>query len=279
MGPPVYDPYYRCWTFPYAKVRRREPPRDVIVGEKRRVTFEAATHMTPDDKALLYPGVDANVHTTEDKATHMEAEKDTQTGGHRNAGVQTRRRKGLDPNSAALVIMRFLMRLRRARALRQMDPPPPWKLFRRARARDPASGHLLIMSMYVGHEFLSDRCTYVLFRLFDYARARLIGEVRYEGDEGSLAELKAFIVDDLYKYARPVLIGLRFERAPFTRHYEALLQVIQEKRCVRDPLLDYSIGSDSDSLRPATPPPMYEFDEAETRDRPTGMQLRQMDGV
>jgi hypothetical protein len=136
-------------------------------------------------------------------------------------------------------------------------------LFARKKQIDKVSGSLIIMSMYVGHEFLTDRCTYVYFQLFDYAAGRLIGEVRYEGEEGYLAEIKYFIVHDLYKLARPVLVSLSFEGSPFRLHYEALIQIIKNNRFAKDPLEDYSIASGSDSIRPATPPPIYEFDDAD----------------
>jgi hypothetical protein len=113
MGPPVYDPYYRCWTFPYAKIERK--PKEVIVRRPKanhRPRTKVITHEVQAQVDMGGPETnEINTQTGNDKSTYMEAEKDTQTDGKVSKLAQTRRPKAMDPNAATMIIIRFLFRL------------------------------------------------------------------------------------------------------------------------------------------------------------------------
>ena len=88
-----------------------------------------------------------------------------------------------------------------------------------------------------------------------------MARVRCEAQYDSVPKINEFLVHDLRMLAEPALKPLPFEDSPFTQHYEALLLIINANRLKADPLQDYVMVSDSDSVEPSTPPPLYEFDE------------------
>lgn len=266
-GPPVYDPYFKCWTFPYAKEKERpktpEKKVEVVVVPRPKPAQRTIEVQVPD-----WPEEPTKIQTDE-KLVQTIAEVKTQTT-HDNPSqtvppieryVQTRRQEFIVDRAAAIrVIIRFLRRVVRRRRLRDYY----WLkgcLYSRKYIINPNSRNLEIMSMHMIYEFVNESCCHLVFTIFDYATATIVYRMQYE----LLEHVREFNVYGLLRLAKPSLQLLDFERSPFQLHIATLQSIIYKNRISYELLEDFKVPepvSESSSeeyepIRPATPPRIY----------------------
>lgn len=139
------------------------------------------------------------------------------------------------------------------------------------------TGNLEILTMHMIYEFVSEKCLYLVFTLFDYVACRVVLQVEYD----ALDFVREFNVYDLQRLARPSLELLLFERSPFMMHIACIQSIINKNRITIEQLSDLELesekssSSDAVSIRPSTPPPIYREPVGPDKDdRGTGMDVR-----
>lgn len=124
---------------------------------------------------------------------------------------------------------------------------------------NPNTGNLEILTMHMIYEFVSEKCLYLVFTLFDYVACRVVLQVEYD----ALDYVREFNVYDLQRLAKPSLELLLFERSPFMMHIACIQSIINKNRIQIEQLSDFELESAKSStsecvsVRPSTPPPIY----------------------
>jgi len=160
-GPPVYDPYFKVWTYPYALnvpkkvlVKPDIPEKEVVEMEAMEIQCDISEEEKPERVCI---GTETNEPPTfTDTAMQYEPPR-----------IPTPRRSRFNVIDAELIIRRALMRAYKMKQLAKFRNPEGVRLCQDYSLNfETGDIEILTVSMLYNHQNM--RCTYLRFSIFNY---------------------------------------------------------------------------------------------------------------